>query len=224
MTLRLLFRLVSCLLAVMKYVSPFCLLYSMCLHYVSPLCLLFAKRLYGGVDLLSYGEWAVITGASDGIGRALASQLAKRGFKKILLIARNDNKLKDVATELELVAPTPVKVSRLIIDFAAESAEEIFKKVSEAVKGQQIEMKARKKGLIVCVGSGASELPSDPLYAAYAATKGASEAFCRSLQVCCNGIEVYEQGSQLLPPHSVSALVACSSTLCLQSASSEGVG
>ena len=58
------------------------------------------KRLYGGVDLLSYGEWAVITGASDGIGRALASQLAKRGFKKILLIARNDNKLKDVATEV----------------------------------------------------------------------------------------------------------------------------
>ncbi|CDJ58405.1 3-ketoacyl-CoA reductase, putative [Eimeria maxima] len=43
-------------------------------------------------------------------------------------------------------------------------------------------MKKRRKGLVVCVGSGASVLPSDPLYAAYAATKGAAEAFCRSLQ------------------------------------------
>ncbi|XP_026190371.1 very-long-chain 3-oxoacyl-CoA reductase 1 [Cyclospora cayetanensis] len=130
-------------------------------------------------NLVSYGEWAVITGASDGIGKAMANQLVKKGFKKLLLIARNDQKLKDVTRELETAAPHALTVSRLVVDFATESSEEIYKKISGAVEG----MKARKQGMIVCVGSSSSQLPSDPLYSAYAATKAASEAFCRSLQV-----------------------------------------
>lgn len=51
---------------------------------------------------MTYGEWAVITGASDGIGKAMAKQLVGAGFKKLLLIARNDQKLKDVATEVSI--------------------------------------------------------------------------------------------------------------------------
>lgn len=41
-----------------------------------------------------YGEnsWAVITGATDGIGRAAAMYLAELGFN-IVLIARNEEKL-----------------------------------------------------------------------------------------------------------------------------------
>lgn len=203
---------------------------------VSCLCRL-TKRFTGGRSLVTYGEWAVITGASDGIGKAMASQLVGAGFKKILLIARNDHKLKDVATELELAAPFPITVSRLVIDFSTESSEAIFSKVSKAVEGLSVGvlvnnvgisyphalfydevpvtllddlvnvnvrsfllvtrailpgMKARKQGLIVCVGSGASQIPADPLYAAYAATKATSEAFCRSLQVECasSGVQV----------------------------------
>jgi len=42
---------------------------------------------------------AVVTGASDGIGKSFAKQLAKRGFN-ILLISRTESKLKAVADEI----------------------------------------------------------------------------------------------------------------------------
>ncbi|KAL8272977.1 hypothetical protein Esti_003145 [Eimeria stiedai] len=194
---------------------------------VSVSCVL-TSRYLSSKRLVAAGDCAVITGASDGIGKALAIQLAKQGFKKLVLIARNEEKLKDVATELELVAPLGISVSRLVIDFATENSLTVFSKVSAAVEGLSVGvlinnvgvsyphamyydevplslldelininvrsalvvtravfpgMKARKQGLIVCVGSGASELPSDPLYAAYASTKAAAEGLCRSLQV-----------------------------------------
>jgi len=45
------------------------------------------------------GAWAVVTGASDGIGRAFAFQLAKAGFN-VLLIARNQKLLDSTAAEI----------------------------------------------------------------------------------------------------------------------------
>ena len=44
--------------------------------------------------------WAVITGASDGIGKGYAIELAKRGFN-IFLISRTASKLQEVAKEIE---------------------------------------------------------------------------------------------------------------------------
>ncbi|MCT7660562.1 SDR family NAD(P)-dependent oxidoreductase [Mycobacterium deserti] len=43
-----------------------------------------------------YGPWVVIAGASEGIGAALADQLAARGLN-LVLIARNEKLLEDVA-------------------------------------------------------------------------------------------------------------------------------
>lgn len=43
--------------------------------------------------------WAVVTGASEGIGQAMALELAKAGFN-IVLIARNTQKLELVAAEI----------------------------------------------------------------------------------------------------------------------------
>ncbi len=45
---------------------------------------------------------AVITGASSGIGRAVAEELSKRDYK-LILTARNEGKLKKVADELKAV-------------------------------------------------------------------------------------------------------------------------
>jgi len=45
------------------------------------------------------GEYAVITGASSGIGRELAKQFAKTKFR--LLVAAEDSGLEDAALELE---------------------------------------------------------------------------------------------------------------------------
>lgn len=42
----------------------------------------------------------MVTGSTDGIGRAYASELAERGFK-ILLISRTQSRLDEVKTEIE---------------------------------------------------------------------------------------------------------------------------
>ncbi|XP_063710029.1 inactive hydroxysteroid dehydrogenase-like protein 1 [Culicoides brevitarsis] len=47
-----------------------------------------------------YGEWAVITGCTDGIGRQYAFEFASRGIN-IVLISRTESKLVKVANEIE---------------------------------------------------------------------------------------------------------------------------
>ncbi|HEY9878352.1 MAG TPA: SDR family NAD(P)-dependent oxidoreductase [Leptolyngbyaceae cyanobacterium] len=46
------------------------------------------------------GKTALVTGASRGIGRAIAHELARQGVAKILLVARDPHRLAEVATEI----------------------------------------------------------------------------------------------------------------------------
>ena len=43
-------------------------------------------------NLQQYGPWALITGASDGIGKALAEQIAAAGLN-VALVARSEVRL-----------------------------------------------------------------------------------------------------------------------------------
>uniref|UniRef100_A0A9L0IKA2 Very-long-chain 3-oxoacyl-CoA reductase n=1 Tax=Equus asinus TaxID=9793 RepID=A0A9L0IKA2_EQUAS len=57
------------------------------------------------------GEWAVVTGGTDGIGKSYAEELAKRGMK-IVLISRSQDKLDQVSSEISL-GPWPGMTGKL---------------------------------------------------------------------------------------------------------------
>ncbi|RKP22756.1 hypothetical protein SYNPS1DRAFT_25375 [Syncephalis pseudoplumigaleata] len=61
------------------------------------------------------GVWAVITGCTDGIGKAYADQLAAAGFN-VVLVSRTLSKLQDVQQEIEAKHKVETKV--VSIDFA----------------------------------------------------------------------------------------------------------
>jgi len=66
----------------------------------------------------SYGPWAVVTGASDGIGRAFAACLAEAGFN-LVLAARRQEMLDQVADRLHRAHD--VQVETVSVDLATES-------------------------------------------------------------------------------------------------------
>ncbi|XP_072113339.1 very-long-chain 3-oxoacyl-CoA reductase-B-like isoform X3 [Mobula birostris] len=77
-----------------------------CLYYLVKYTwkLLFGIRIYilskfWKIDLTYFGEWAVVTGATNGIGKAYAHELARRGLN-IVLISRSLEKLKTTADEI----------------------------------------------------------------------------------------------------------------------------
>lgn len=75
----------------------------------------YAFFLRGGKDLRKYGEWAVVTGATDGIGRGYAFEMAKKGLN-VLLISRTESKLVEVEAEIKEKFPN-ITVDHLAIDF-----------------------------------------------------------------------------------------------------------
>ena len=57
-----------------------------------------------------YGPWALIAGASDGVGLAFARQLAREGLK-LILVARNQAKLDAAADEVRALGAECITVS-----------------------------------------------------------------------------------------------------------------
>lgn len=57
------------------------------------------------------GKTALVTGASRGIGRAIALELARSGAKTVLLVARDRQRLAEVAAEIEALGTQAVKLT-----------------------------------------------------------------------------------------------------------------
>ena len=73
--------------------------------------------LRGGKNLKkSYGEWAIVTGATDGIGKAMAFEMAKKGMS-VLLVSRTKDKLE--ACKQELLAKYPIYCNNSAFDVKA---------------------------------------------------------------------------------------------------------
>jgi short-subunit dehydrogenase len=66
-----------------------------------------------------YGPWAVVAGASDGVGAAFAHSLAERGVN-VVLLARRQQVLDEVAAAIR--ADTGVEARTLPVDLAREGA------------------------------------------------------------------------------------------------------
>ncbi|XP_054156031.1 inactive hydroxysteroid dehydrogenase-like protein 1 [Oppia nitens] len=76
-----------------------------------------------------YGEWAVITGATDGIGLEYARALAGRGFS-LILVGRNESKL--AVVKQELLART--QVVTIVADLNSDDPE-LYDRIAGEIDG-----------------------------------------------------------------------------------------
>merc|ERR1719423_610531 len=93
------------------------------------------------VNLNKYGKWAVITGATDGIGLSFANNLAKQG-QNIVLISRNPEKLATVAKEIE--SKYQVETKCITADF---SHQDIYDNIKKSLYGLDISILINNVGV-----------------------------------------------------------------------------
>ncbi|XP_065148047.1 very-long-chain 3-oxoacyl-CoA reductase-A [Paramisgurnus dabryanus] len=97
----------------------------------------------GNGDLLSpkLGKWAVVTGATDGIGKSYAEELARRGFS-MMLISRSQEKLDDVAKSLE--STFNVETRTIAVDYGQT---DIYPKIEKGLSGLEIGVLVNNVGI-----------------------------------------------------------------------------
>lgn len=83
------------------------------------------------------GTWAVVTGASDGLGKEFAEQLASKGFN-LILVSRTLAKLEAIANAIEeKYAAKSIQVKILAMDFA-EDDDEDYDALAKLIKGLDV--------------------------------------------------------------------------------------
>ncbi|XP_069776081.1 very-long-chain 3-oxoacyl-CoA reductase-like isoform X2 [Narcine bancroftii] len=120
-----------------------------CTYYLAKLIwkLLFGIRIYilskvWRIDLPHFGEWAVVTGSTSGIGKAYAHELARRGLN-IVLISRSLEKLKATAEEIEQQHGKKTKI--VTVDFT--SGIDIYGLIEAALKDLNIGILVNNVGM-----------------------------------------------------------------------------
>ncbi|XP_037028949.1 very-long-chain 3-oxoacyl-CoA reductase-like [Bradysia coprophila] len=93
-------------------------------------------------NLRQYGNWALITGATDGIGKQYARSLAERGFN-VILVSRTLTKLQDVAKEISQSFNVQTKV--IAVNFT--SGPEIYEQIKQQIAGIEIGILVNNVGM-----------------------------------------------------------------------------
>ena len=76
-----------------------------------------------------YGSWAIVAGASEGLGAAYAEELAARDLN-LVLIARRSEQLQSLA--LQLSSKYTVQIKRIVLDLStSDAAEEIQRQTND---------------------------------------------------------------------------------------------
>jgi len=102
----------------------------LCGYIVLRLVFYLSKFFRTPVEVASLGEWAVITGATDGIGKGFAKELASRGMN-IVLVSRTQSRLEDAAEEIR--SKYNVKTAIIAVDFT--DADAVFDKIKNGIEG-----------------------------------------------------------------------------------------
>ncbi|KAJ4909812.1 Very-long-chain 3-oxoacyl-CoA reductase 1 [Raphanus sativus] len=82
-----------------------------------------------------YGSWAIITGPTDGIGKAFAFQLAHKGLN-LVLVARNPDKLKHVSDSITSKHPN-TQIKTVLMDFSGDIDGGVGR-IEEAIEGLEV--------------------------------------------------------------------------------------
>ncbi|KAJ0062111.1 hypothetical protein NL108_015690, partial [Boleophthalmus pectinirostris] len=94
------------------------------------------------VDLRRYGQWAVVTGATSGIGKAYAIELARRGLD-IVLLSRSEDKLHTVAKLIVEIYGR--KTCTIRVDFT--DGHNVYPKIAKALKDLEIGILVNNVGM-----------------------------------------------------------------------------
>ncbi|KAK8959643.1 Very-long-chain 3-oxoacyl-CoA reductase 1 [Platanthera guangdongensis] len=105
---------------------------------------LFVSFIRPGKNLARYGSWAVVTGATDGIGRAIAFQLARRGFG-LALVGRSPDKLREVSAAIR-DKHSDARVETVLIDFAGDLVQGVAM-LKKAIAGMDVGILVNNAGM-----------------------------------------------------------------------------
>ncbi|GAB4840517.1 hypothetical protein Ancab_021286 [Ancistrocladus abbreviatus] len=97
--------------------------------------------------LKDYGKWAMVTGCTDGIGKALAFELASKGLS-LVLVGRNPTKLEATTKEIRERCGGQIGIKSFTVDFAKSSGEEVERKIREGIEGLDVGILINNAGAV----------------------------------------------------------------------------
>lgn len=102
-----------------------------------------SRSLIPSVDVRKFGDWSLVTGATDGIGLAYAEHLASKG-QNIVLVSRSEEKLQKTGEEIE--RKHGVRVKCVVADFS-EQGLSLYDRIKEEIAGLKIGVLVNNVGM-----------------------------------------------------------------------------
>jgi 17beta-estradiol 17-dehydrogenase / very-long-chain 3-oxoacyl-CoA reductase len=116
--------------------------------FLSLLRLLFSLFILPGQSFSKFGppgSWALVTGASDGIGKEFALALASKGYN-VILVSRTESKLAALASEITSKYGSKVAAKTLAMDFSLNNDVD-YGRLKKLIEGLDISILINNVGL-----------------------------------------------------------------------------
>lgn len=98
------------------------------------------------INLKKYGKHAIITGASDGIGKEYAKNLARKGLN-VILIARSEHLLQQVCQEIEEENHHKIWAKYVIFDFSSGNFGHLQDQLAKLIDFQDLAVLVNNVGI-----------------------------------------------------------------------------